>query len=100
MSFSAEPDGAMITWIENDKLRVGIAPAYGARVVSLLDKTSGREWITQGVRSGNTGEDAVYLGAEAVGWDECFPTVGPWDASATPWRRRLRDHGDLWGRPW
>jgi galactose mutarotase-like enzyme len=35
-----------------------------------------------------------------VGWDECFPTVAPWDATATAWGRRLRDHGDLWGQPW
>jgi galactose mutarotase-like enzyme len=87
-------------YIENDYLRVGVAPAYGARVVSVFDKTVARQWITQGSESGNTGEDAIYLGPEAVGWDECFPTVGSWDASATPWRRRLRDHGDLWGRPW
>jgi hypothetical protein len=43
-------------------------------------------------------EDAVYGGAETVGWDECLPTVGrssdPVDPDAAP----LRDHGDFWGR--
>lgn len=87
-------------FIENPNLRVGVTPDYGARVVSFIDKLSGREWIAQGSESANTGEDAVYLGDEAVGWDECFPTVSPCDASATAWGRRLRDHGDLWGRPW
>ncbi len=86
--------------IENKALAVAVAPDYGARVVSLIDRASGREWMTQGGESANTGEDAVYLGDEAVGWDECFPTVGRWDAGATAWRRTLRDHGDLWGRPW
>lgn len=86
--------------IENEHLRIGVTPSYGARVVSLVDKASGREWLAQGSESRSTSEDAVYLGDEAVGWDECFPTVAPWDASATRWRRRLRDHGDLWGRPW
>jgi galactose mutarotase-like enzyme len=86
--------------IENECLRVGITPAYGARIVSLLDKSSGREWMTQGTESPNTGEDAVYSSPEAVGWDECFPTVGKWDGTATAWGRPLRDHGDLWGRPW
>ena len=33
-----------------------------------LDKRSGREWMTQGGRSANTGEDARYGGDEAVGW--------------------------------
>ncbi len=86
--------------IENEHLRVGVTPSYGARVVSLVDKLTGREWLAQGSESCSAGEDAAYLGHEAVGWDECFPTVAPWDASGTPWRRRLRDHGDLWGRPW
>ncbi len=86
--------------IENEAVRVGVTPAYGARVVSLVDRHSGREWMTQGAESANTGENADYRGPEAVGWDECFPTVSPWDAGATAWGRRLRDHGDLWGRPW
>jgi galactose mutarotase-like enzyme len=85
--------------IENEQLLVAIAPEYGARVVSLIDKGTGREWMAQGGFSHNTGEDAAYLGAEAVGWDECFPTVAPWDASGTAWGRHLRDHGDIWGRP-
>lgn len=89
-----------ITLIENSHLRVGVAVAYGARVISLVHKSSARDWMTAGGQSPATGEDVAYQGDEAVAWDECFPTVGPWDASATPWRRRLRDHGDLWGRPW
>lgn len=89
-----------VSFLENDSLLVAVAPDYGARVTSLFDKASGREWIAQGRQSSNTGEDAVYLGDEAVGWDECFPTVSPFDASNTSWGRRLRDHGDLWGRPW
>lgn len=86
--------------IENEQLRVTVSPSYGARVVSLLDKAVGREWMAQGGYSPNTGEDAQYRAEECVGWDECFPTVSPWDASGTSWGRRLRDHGDVWGREW
>lgn len=86
--------------IENERLRVVLTPGYGARVVSIFDKASGREWMTAGKESPNTGEDARYGGDEAVAWDECFPTVSVWDASQTVWRRKLRDHGDIWGRPW
>ena len=86
--------------IENDAIRVVALPWFGARVVSLVDKASGRDWLAPGGISENTGEDAVYSVDEAVGWDECFPTVSRWDASTTPWGRNLRDHGDLWGRPW
>jgi hypothetical protein len=88
------------TILENEALYVAVDPLYGGRVLSFVDKGTGREWLVQGRRSPNIGEDAAYGREEAVGWDECFPTVGPFDASATPWRRRLRDHGDLWGRPW
>jgi galactose mutarotase-like enzyme len=86
--------------IENEAIALTVASHYGARVVSLIDKRTGRDWMAPGGESANTGEDAVYLSDEAVGWDECFPTVAPWDATSTAWNRRLRDHGDLWGRPW
>lgn len=86
--------------LENGALSVTVAPHYGARVTSLIDKATRRDWIAPGGESAQTGEDAVYLADEAIGWDECFPTVSPWDASATAWGRKLRDHGDLWGRPW
>ena len=74
--------------IESDVLRVAVLPEFGARVVSFVDKRSGREWIFQGGETSDTGEDAIYGADAAVGWDECFPTVSPWDASQTPWKRR------------
>lgn len=86
--------------IESRDVRVEIDPAFGARVLSLIDKRSGRDWMAKGPQSTQIGEDAIYLADEAVGWDECFPTVAPWDAGGTALGRRLRDHGDLWGRPW
>jgi galactose mutarotase-like enzyme len=86
--------------IENESMRAGVVPDHGARVVHLIDKVTGRDWMAAGGTSSQVGEDAIYGRDEAVGWDECFPTVGAWDASGTGWKRRLRDHGDLWGREW
>lgn len=86
--------------IESDAMRVGIEPEFGARVVSLVDKASGRDWIYHGGTTTDVGEDAVYGADAAVGWDECFPTISPWDGTMTMWKRPLRDHGDLWGRSW
>jgi len=86
--------------IENEAMFVSVDISYGARVTALLDKRSGRQWLYQGGRSDNNGEEAVYFGAESIAWDECFPTIGRCDATATPWKRRLRDHGNVWGRPW
>ncbi|MEQ1899252.1 MAG: hypothetical protein ABL866_00815 [Devosia sp.] len=81
-------------------MQVDVCPGYGARIGSLIDLRTGREWISGGQRSPETGAGAAYLADEARGWDECFPTVEPWDATGTGWARPLRDHGELWGRPW
>ena len=88
--------------LENDRLRLTMLPSHGARVVSIEDRLSGREWLTRGgVRQGRAGEDAVFTGEDSFGWDECFPTILPGDAPPPAWARpSLRDHGDLWGRPW
>ena len=84
--------------LQNDQIEVTVAPDFGARVTRLIDRRTGRDWMAPGQESPQTGEDAIYGQAEAVGWDECFPTVGRCDASGTVWGRDLRDHGDLWGR--
>jgi len=84
--------------IGNDRIGLTILPDFGGRVVALTDWVSGRQWLVTGPQSGQTGEDAVYGADEAVGWDECFPTVLPCDHPA--WGGTLRDHGALWGRKW
>ena len=84
--------------LQNEHIAVAVAPGFGARVTRLIDRATGRDWMVPGDQSHQTGEDAVYGRNEAVGWDECFPTVARCDASGTVWARNLRDHGDLWGR--
>ena len=86
--------------IASDALEVALAPDAGARVVAIVDRATGRNWLAEGDPTRASAEDAAYGLDEAAGWDECFPTVSPCDAPLAPWRRRLRDHGDLWGRPW
>lgn len=73
-------------------------PDYGARVVALTDLRKGRQWLVTGPQSAQTSEDAVYGAGEAIGWDECFPTVLP--CAHPAWAGPLRDHGALWGRKW
>lgn len=84
--------------LRNAAVEVAVLPGYGARVIRLVDRRSGRDWMAPGGVSLQTGEDAAYGEPEAVGWDECFPTVSRCDARGTVWGRALRDHGDLWGR--
>ena len=84
----------------SDEIQLDIAPNAGARVVSLIDRSTGRNWLAEGGATRSSADSAVYGLTEAAGWDECFPTVSPCDVSQAPWRRRLRDHGELWGRSW
>ena len=83
--------------LSNDRVELVVAPAFGARVTSLTDLASERQWLVAGECSGGQGDSASYLGDEARGWDECFPTVAPCRTAA--WGD-LRDHGVLWGRCW
>ena len=74
--------------------------------MSLVDRASGREWLTQGAApvemeaaSAWAGEEAVFGGEQAFGWDECLPTIARCPDPLDPYGPWLRDHGELWGRP-
>lgn len=84
--------------LANDRVAVTVLPTFGARVSALTDVATGRNWLIDGPPVGSADADAVFGGAEACGWDECFPTVAPCEQA--PDGRMMRDHGDLWGRPW
>ena len=84
--------------LENDRISVSVLPSFGGRVVSLKDMKTGRQWLVEGAPYGNSGDEAIYGGREACGWDECFPTVAP--CRHDSWPGVLRDHGELWGRAW
>ena len=83
----------MIT-LANDQIALTLDPDFGARVTSLTDLATGRQWLVPGACVG--GE--TYLGDQARGWDECFPTVGV--CAHSSWGGAMRDHGELWGRAW
>jgi galactose mutarotase-like enzyme len=86
--------------IETDIVRVVTAPDRGARIASLIDRRTGRDWLAQGEPPLIEDPDATYGLGEAAGWDECFPTVSPCVINFGPWAGDLRDHGELWGRRW
>lgn len=74
-----------------------LAPA-GGRIVSLVDLRSGRDWVHDWSADQPGADDDVYDATTAGGWDECLPTVAASGADCPPWGR-LRDHGEVWGRP-
>ncbi len=90
--------------MERPAIRLVVSPSLGARVVSLLDRRTGREWLAPGKTPAApalrawSAEDAVFGGEQAFGWDECLPTVAPSPDPLNPHDPPLRDHGSLWGR--
>lgn len=90
--------------LERPAFRVVVAPHLGARIVSLLDRRSGREWLTPGPAPTPAaletwaGEEAAFRADEAFGWDECLPTVARCTDPLDPLGPPLRDHGSFWGR--
>ncbi len=76
-----------------------VVPSLGAKVVSLVDRASGREWLAQGQPpQGADSPGAIFGASAAYGWDECLPSVAPGPDPVVA-GGRLRDHGDAWGRP-
>lgn len=91
--------------LENDAVRVIVTPAAGAKIVSLVDKRAGREWLvtpeaSNPFRAWPYGTE--YNPNQCGGWDEMFPTIlacgypvpGAYQGVALP------DHGELWTLPW
>ena len=89
---------------ENDTIRLVTVPDLGAKIVSLFDKRSRREWL---VGPGERALAKVPYGASFVdqdmsGWDEMFPTIvacaypapGAWVGTQLP------DHGEVWPLSW
>ena len=87
----------MTITLSSDRIRLTLEPRFGARVTSLTDRRSRRQWLVSGARQGDGGDQASYGGAEARGWDECFPSIA---SGHDPVWGTLRVHGQLWDRPW
>ncbi|WP_019908558.1 hypothetical protein [Paenibacillus sp. HW567] len=87
--------------LETGKVRIEIVPQLGAKLVSLIYKPSGKEWLADStepqlnqVQYGDS-----FANGGMCGWDECFPTI---DACRTGEHGaiNLPDHGEVWSLPW
>jgi galactose mutarotase-like enzyme len=93
-----EQDFAVYT-LANEAVEVATVPELGAKIISLRNLKTGREWLWQppgGLRlfRNRWGDD--FSQSPLVGMDECLPTIAP-----CLWRgRKLPDHGEVWRAPW
>ncbi|HEY5913017.1 MAG TPA: DUF5107 domain-containing protein, partial [Verrucomicrobiae bacterium] len=90
-------DGVPIVRLESESLRVDVAPSVGGRVVSLIEKSSGHEFLW---RNGASRLASLPAGSEYDpnffgGIDELLPNDIPEEINGVG----CPDHGELWTLP-
>ena len=98
-NFLENEQGFAVYGLRNEKVELRVLPELGARVVSLRDRRSNREWMWHPPGKlklfRNTFGDS-FLNSTLAGFDECLPTL-----AACEWKgRKLPDHGEVWALPW
>jgi len=85
--------------LRNDYVEVVVVPALGAKIISLKDLRTGREWMwhpAAGLKLFANHPDDDFSLSPLTGIDECLPTIMP-----CTWQdRRLPDHGEVWSAAW
>jgi hypothetical protein len=91
--------GFTLARLTSDHCSVAVIPALGAKIVSLVDLRTKREWMWHPpgpLRLWRNREGAPFSDSTFVGADECLPTIEP-----CIWRgRELPDHGEVWSAEW
>jgi len=91
--------GFRVHVLKSRQVELAIVPALGAKIISLKNRNTGREWLWHPDNSlklfKNKPADDFSL-SPLVGIDECLPTIAP-----CSWQdRQLPDHGEVWSLPW
>ena len=90
--FQTRSEG-LLRILENEHLRVVIAPQSGGKLISLFSRRTNTEWLLPPLRPyAEARSDAGFENWDGGGFDECLPTVAP--SGTSP------DHGELWRQPW
>ena len=96
--------------LENEALRVVVTPEVGAKIVSLYDRRTGREWLVTPEQSGSMTPNPFrawpygteYNPNQCGGWDEMIPTIlaCAYPGAGAHHGVALPDHGEAWTLPW
>jgi len=94
-----QEQGFEVFILSNQDVELAMVPELGARIISLKDLRTGREWLwhPDGGRKllRNRASDN-FESSPLVGLDECLPTIAP-----CSWQERnLPDHGEMWTEAW
>jgi len=85
--------------LTNETAEIAVMPQLGARLLSLRNLHSGREWLwrpTGPLRLFRNSPGAEFSTGTMVGADECLPTIAACDVAG----RKLPDHGEVWTQAW
>lgn len=90
-------DGVPIVRLESDALRVDVAPSVGGRIVSLVEKSGGHEflWRNRSLRLEHLPSGSEYDPNFYGGIDELLPNDLAEEINGVP----CPDHGELWTLP-
>lgn len=91
--------GFAVYVLANQEVEVAVVPELGARIITLRDLRTGRDWLWHppgDMKLFRNFPGDPFERSPLVGVDECFPTITPCN-----WQgRELPDHGELWAAPW
>jgi hypothetical protein len=97
--FMRHEQGFEVFVLQNESLEISLVPELGAKVISLINRRTGREWMsspTGGPKLFRNRQGDDFSTSTLVGWDECLPTIAPCVHNG----RSLPDHGEIWSLPW
>lgn len=85
--------------LNNEEIELVVVPQLGARIISLKNLRTGREWMWHppgGLKLFANHPDDDFSRSPLIGADECLPTIAPcvWQG------RNLPDHGEVWSEAW
>src|ERR1039458_10375594 len=87
--------GFAVHVLGNDGVELAMVPELGAKIISLKNLRTGREWLWHphdSLRLFKNQPLDDFAASPLVGMDECLPTILP-----CSWRgRQLPDHGEVW----
>jgi galactose mutarotase-like enzyme len=85
--------------LSNDKVEVAVVPELGAKIISIKNRSTGREWMwhpSDGLALFHNRPGDDFSNSPLIGVDECLPTIEP-----CVWRgRKIPDHGEVWSAAW
>ena len=85
--------------LRNEGLEVAVVPELGAKIISLKNLRTGREWMwhpASGLKLFRNRLGDNFSGSPLAGADECLPTIAPCCVQG----RELPDHGEVWSASW